>query len=155
LSNTSLRERPYWFLGYITDHGPAEADVDFTDERYWLKIAIVNAVAATEGDALPRWELTDLPDIEDDHERVIIAGISISEMPPKGATGSGSHGIPVNTPVLIFPYLVIRADGLLITEWCFVAGGGALGKGQYEFMVYQDVTQNQTGFDGTKAMQTL
>lgn len=62
--------------------------------------------------------------------------------------GTGSHALPSDFHGV---GVVVGVADLGKPIIVFSGGGGALPKGQYQFMVYQNVSQNQVGFDWLRA----
>ena len=97
-------------LGVIVDRGPDD-EPDYTDERYWVRVAYVEA-ESSELDA--RISVTEFD--AEDLRGAILTVSNLAEL------GSGSHGLRPGTPV-VFGVFVDRSEPRRRRFWMSSSGG--------------------------------
>jgi hypothetical protein len=152
-----------WFWGVIFNLGP-NGEVDFTDNRYWFKSALINnTTASTDATVISQEKVTSgiIPSTEDGVANPWFVWAAATNMAEDLA---GSHFLPhanMTTPQLVkiwWDYDVSTDPGnasLLQPKVRYLIDISIFPRPQYQGMIWQGVAQGQIGFDWGRAHPAL
>lgn len=139
-----LRGRYPIITARIVDKGPG-GEVDYSDYRYWVQLTKNDLTTSS----VPKTEKLDMQVVPKeqgtDSLPVILTVYNLGEY------AAGSHGLPLNTDVMISPMAIDRptqedAGHVPQTRW-FVVGTGASDMGEFQFQGPVMISANQKAWE--------
>lgn len=117
LSNAPPVPRVWTEIGFIVPEGPndenGEPREDFTDARYWVRLADCTTVDPEEIEEFDPILFEGRPEVTGQPH--IIPVTNIAELPENGIDGRGSHGLPMGKHVRVWAIQRRQPSGSLVT----------------------------------------